>query len=462
MKKNITIQIDTKLRELPYIIILKSLFEKNGGIELHPTYQDPVWLNGKSEFIKTIKKKSNILVTPSYNSNRTHYTLAWKYYSKAKLVKWHSEQLFDKRFYNEKLNLNALSKYNRDIDFHIVWGRNLAELLVNKAKINPNRIYITGCPKFDLLTHSERSSTSCREEQKNKIVFVSDFTLANMQDAEYKSILKVYKYDKNFRLREFYSEAFKKFYYVIESVAKNHPTCNIIVRLHPGEPVEAYSKLLEFNNVQISQHEPFSEIIAGTDVVAQFLSTSFFESVLAGKRVYCLDLIDDYTGHWREHYKYYNFIKPEKFIKNFDAIQNNVFAQQTEQVEKGMRVLFSTHLGMSIPRTYFALCHILERSEGGWSNLLIDNIKVKKTSYIFLLKRLLASVLFYLHNNGFVTNEKIDYITDNFYGSDEGFTKSEVDDLVREFINKNDRYLNELLYAKYNINVTEYGIEVSV
>ena len=136
--------------------------------------------------------------------------------------------------------------------------------------------------------------------------------------------------------------------------------------------------------------------------------------------------------------------------------------QQTDQAEKGMRELFSTHLGMSIPRTYYALCHILERSEGGWSNLLIDNIKVKKTSYIFLLKRLLASVLFYLKNNDFVTNDQADYITDNFYGSDEGFTNSEVDVMVREFINKNDSYLDELLSAEYSFNATKYGIEVSV
>ncbi len=462
MKKNITIQIDTKLRELPYIIALKSLFKRNGQIELHPAYQDPIWLNGKSEFTETINKKSNILVTPSYNSNRTHYTLAWKYYSKAKLVKWHSEQLFDKRFYNEKLNLNALSKYNRDVDFHIVWGKHLAKLLVKKAKINPNRIYITGCPKFDTLTQSEEPSNSGCEERKNKIVFVSDFTLATMSEVEYQDILKKYKYDKNFRLREFYTKAFKKFYYIIESVAKNHPACEIIVRLHPGERLEAYSKLSKFNNIQFSQHEPFSEIIAGTDVVAQFLSTSFFESVLAGKRVYCLDLIDDYNGNWREHYKYYNFINSEIFIKNFDAIQNNTFMQQTEQVEAGMKELFSTHLGMSIPRTYLALSHILERSEGGWSNLFIDNVKVKKTSYIFFLKKFLASVLFYLQNNGFTTNKKADYITDNFYGSDEGFTESEVDALVREYINKNSQNLDEILCAKYSITETEYGIEVSV
>ncbi len=462
MKKNITIQIDTKLRELPYIVILKSLFEKNGGIDLHPTYQDPIWLNGRTEFVKTIKKKSNILVTPSYNSNRTHYTLAWKYFSNAKLVKWHSEQLFDKRFYNEKLNLNALSEYNRDVDFHIVWGKKLAELLVKKAKINPNRIYITGCPKFDLLNRTKESPISSSEDKKNKIVFVSDFTLANIQDTEYQKILKVYKYDKKYNLREFYSKAFNKFYNVIETIAKNHPSCNIIVRLHPGEPIEAYSKLLELNNIQISQHEPFSKIIAGTDVIAQFLSTSFFESVLAGKRVYCLDLLDDYTGHWREHYKYYNFVKPDKFINNFDAIQNNTFIQQTEQVEIGMRDLFSTHLGLSIPRTYYALCHILERNEGGWSNLLRDKARVTKTINIFYLKQLLANALFNLQNLGILKNKNSEYVTDNFYGSDEGFTKSEVDALVEDYINKNNQNLDEVLCATYNINSTEYGIEVSV
>ena len=462
MNKSITIQIDTKTRELPYIVILKSLFEVNGEIELIPTYQDPIWHNGKSDFFKTIRKKSEILITPSYNSNRTHYTLLWKYLSGSKLVKWHSEQLFDKRFYNEKLNLNALGTYNRDVDFHIVWGERLAKLLVEKSNIDPNRIYITGCPKFDLL-YSDKLLSECLPKNKNnKIVFVSDFTLANMSEDKYQKLLRAYKYDKSFKLREFYTKAFKKFYNIIKTISKSYTSCEIIIRLHPGEPIEPYSELLTLDNIHVKQDESFSATIADTNIVVQFLSTSFFESILAGKTVFCLDLMDEYTGHWREHYQYYNFIKPDVFVNNFDEIQNNKFTQQSGQSENGMRDLFSTHLGMSIPRTYYALNHILQRTDGGWSNLIIDKARITKTAYQFYIKQLLAKLFFGAHSAGLLTNNKTKYITDNFYGCEEEFTESEVDSLVKDYITSNSHTLNEALTSNCSFNLTDYGIEVSV
>ena len=327
-----------KLVELPYLIILKSLFEIINGIEFSPVYQDPIWWKGKSNFIEQISKKTRLLITPSYNSGRTHYTLAWKYYSKARLIHWHSEQLIDNRFYNEKLNLNVLEKYQRDVDYHIVWGTHMAKLLVNQAGVDPNRIYITGCPKFDkaksLLDISENHT------KRKKIVFVSDFSLATMPNAEYEKMLKRFKYSKKFDLRSFYLSACRKFIKIILQVAEKSENYDIIFRPHPGEKIEAYSEILNFPNIEFNQHDSFDRVIENADLVVQFLSTSFFESYLSGKNVYCLDLADDYSGQWRDYFKYYRFIKPDEFIACFDSILEGRYSNFSNKVQDGMSHLF--------------------------------------------------------------------------------------------------------------------------
>ena len=386
MTDYINIQVDLATRELPYLTILKTMLENNFDLEINLLPQDPIWHNGTSSFFKSSKQKCDLLVTPSYNAKRTLNTLAWKHRSSSQLVHFHSEQLIDQRFYEEKLNTNCSSEYDRDIEYHLVWGEEFAKLLNVVAGVPKNRIYIVGCPKLSLIDRNKYVGGDTANQKK--VLFVSDFLWATMPQSQYTSALKKYGIKPEDDFQGFYKVALNKFIATAHQFAISNPDINVVIRPHPGESQEAYSSLLELNNVRIDMGTPFVESAAEADLIVQFLSTSFFESIYLGKPVICLDLVENWGTHHRSYFKYYNFVKQ----KDFETLAKNYLenSQPGHEIDYTcLNKLFSTDKGDAILRSAAALSHILSISKDTQSTpVLKDRLRTNK----FLLQHLLKNI----------------------------------------------------------------------
>ena len=393
-RKGITIQVDIASRELPYLKKLKILMEDKYDVDVRLVPQDPIWSSGKSSFFREARQNTDILITPSYNSKRTLNTLAWKYLSGAKLVHWHSEQLIDKRFYDEKLNQNCVELYNRDIDYHLVWGADFYNKLINIAKTKKENIFVTGCPKLDLI---EYEVCKYREDTK-RVLFVCDFLWATMSGVEYKSTLDRYGYSEEDDFRGFYTTAYKKFIGVVEGFAKTNPNYYVVVRPHPGEPKTAYEDLLKYKNISLDIGTPFIESAKSANLIVQFLSTSFFESSMLHKPVICLDLVDSWGTHYRDYFKYYNFVSVGDFQSYAAECLEGGEILRCNQLP--LNELFSNDKGESIPRVAEALDNILEKSKTKNVWLLRDRWRIYRFLLMHTLKNIFGVFSYALYSFG--------------------------------------------------------------
>ncbi|AUM13753.1 glycosyltransferase family protein [Ketobacter alkanivorans] len=386
MTDHINIQIDLATRELPYLTILKTILENKFDLEISLLPQDPIWCNGTSSFFKTSKQKCDLLVTPSYNAKRTLNTLAWKHRSNSKLVHFHSEQLIDPRFYEEKLNTTCSLEYDRDVEYHLVWGEEFAKLLHEVAGVPKNRIYIVGCPKLSLI---DRDKLVSRDTPNNKkVLFVSDFLWATMPQNQYNWALKKYGIRPEDDFQGFYKTALDKFIATAHQFSISNPDIDVVLRPHPGESQEAYRSLSELNNVEIDIGTPFIESAVKADLIVQFLSTSFFESIYLGKPVICLDLVEQWGTHHRNYFKYYNFVKQKDFESTAKNYLDN--SQSSYEVDDTcINELFSADKGDSILRSAAALSHILSISKNTFSTPILQD-KIRSNN--FILQHMLKNV----------------------------------------------------------------------
>lgn len=381
-------QIDVMARESEYTTLLKAMFQKLGAADFKLIFGSPTWKDGRSTFFDVIKESADLLVVNTHHARRTAYNLPWKRASNARMVIWHTEQLMNELSFPDRMNLGFQDDFNRDVERHIVWGPRFARALIQHANVDPSRIYIAGCPKLDLVRdpffHREPNTTG-----RKQAVFVGGFLWAHYDDAEYATALRRYRFDPTSGYREFFQPAYARFMETVRRIAPRHPEIDIVVRPHPREPRSAYEELLKFSNVRIEADTPFRTVLREADVIFQWHSTSFFESVASGVPVYNLNLNPEFKRHWRDYFDVYRWVDPELVVETFGDIVNAP-AEMPPNVRDGMEDIFSQSHGAALPRTMNALLHILAHVEKpAWTTR--DHRRANAALFTHRLKDLLGA-----------------------------------------------------------------------
>jgi surface carbohydrate biosynthesis protein len=449
---------DIKSRDFFIQILLKALFDR-GGKRYKVLYQDPVWNKGKNSFFQTLKWKSDLIITPTYHVRRSSFMLAMKHRCRSKLVVFHSEQLIQKENYWDKLNTSYLREYNRDVDFHFVWGRDFAQKLIRHASVSKDKIFIVGCPKLDLLNMPFSAKEKQRRTKSKRVLFVSDFLIASMSDAEFDWILKRYQFPK--MLRHIYQDAQKQFISLIERSASTHPDVDFIVRLHPDENEINYASLKKTDNIHFDRSKTFSLALKGVDLVFQFLSTSFFETLSAGVPVYNIRLTPKIGCIKRDYFKYFNFIDEEDVFSIIKKMNNKTGLVKNQ--EEAMNELFSRDLGSSIPRIYFAIGYILNHIDRRRNTGIIDRWRIRRSIVFQKLKEWAGKILYFCWEAGIrngLTNKIIE-AQKRFETGPHYYTEEEIEKEADKIWISSRKYLSQTLEKTPRFKQTRYGIEVS-
>lgn len=324
----VKILLDHVSRELNFAVKLKKYFELKNLGTVAIQHQDFINSVDHYDFFDVcFDDKYDILIVPSYNVKRSPEMLFRAWVSKSKLVIYHSEQLFNEQFDEEKLNLSSLSKYNKHVSAHLVWGEEFATKLVNKASVDPNKIFIVGNYKFDFLSDIKHSAS-------NKILLASDFKLGDLTNEEFSNFEKKY----NVRLPKNYNEKCRNARETamewLLKFADMFPNLDFFLRPHPGEARESYIDLSEKRkNIYVSNPLiSYSDDLRDSALVLGFTSTSVMEVITAGKVMLSMKVEDISTDFLSSH-------KDLLIWKSFDEV-----AHYLAQVSDGKRIFPSEEM----------------------------------------------------------------------------------------------------------------------
>jgi hypothetical protein len=377
---------------MPYLRFLRSLLFKKYGVNLFFAPQDPVYGAHRRNFNQILPKFSDLLITPAYNTGYTFNTLYEKIKRKSILVHWPSEQLIDSRFYKEKLNLDNKDNYKNEVDYHLVWGIDFANILMSYTGVDADKIYIVGCPKLVL-------DVSLRNKKVSKtVLLVSDFNVACFNDKTIREHRK-YKIDGLERIVQFYKDAKLAYIDQVSKIIISNPDYEFALRLHPGESDCGWESILKFDNVYLDKSASFAEALNSKCLVIQFLSTSIFETVSRNIPVVALRLFEHLGENWRDYYKCYPFVdlKAQRELVYVDKLID--YAGQFD-VMQNVDELFSVSQGNALERTAYAIYDIVQhgyRSKYGVHQLqkylrfkIIDALKDR--IYVNYVEKVLDSI----------------------------------------------------------------------
>lgn len=308
------ILLDHVSREIDLACNIKKTLEELNIGELEIIHQD--YCNTVTHYDfweKTFDGKYDLIIVPSYNVVRTPEILLRTLVNRAKLVIYHSEQIYNDVYDEEKLNLSNLARYDKHISAHLVWGEFFAKKLINKAKINKDKVFIVGNYKLDFTQERKRLS-------KGRVLLASDYKVADLSNAELMSHKSEYKIELPEKINEKYSLARKKALGFISQAAEKFPNIEFILRPHPGENRDSYNNIVA-GNIEVSPPgKTYSEDLLNSDLVLGFTSTSVIEVVCSGRQFLSLDFVDIDKGFLSQHAGLLNWVSAQEAMNAIELI----------------------------------------------------------------------------------------------------------------------------------------------
>jgi len=214
---------------------------------------------------------------------------------------------------NEEAGKYFIKKYSGDYDditdLWLCWSEGYQNALIKYAGVEPTKVKICGCPRFDIYNEPLSRVLMKREEfcakynldyTKKIVTLPTHFTFAELDvDHAKESIMHVEDYDyivkrKNQEIeqRNITLENFVK-------LAKEFPDVFFILKLHPWEGGEFYINHIKdsgVNNIKIIKKEYIAHIINNSDVWLHVNCTTAKEAVFMNKPVITLAFLDKYIN----------------------------------------------------------------------------------------------------------------------------------------------------------------------
>lgn len=278
-KQRIAIILELKKRELPFLVILKSLLEKNGykvkfisfrnhcTISLMMFRPDIIMING---------------LRTTYSPFVSQIYLPKKLF-KSKILCYYSEQvgLYDQTVANGYDNPLIL----RNIDCHVSWGRRFSKDLISMG-VNPDKSWFIGSMQYDLDYYLQKNSQSLRNEFEKKLSV----------DSGKKWLLYCDNIMKRYTNPDIYSIRREESFNIIRQLAKKNMDSVIFFRPHPetsDEEVEDMRKFFSsYQNVIVNADGHLFYWIMACDGLLIWQSTSAIQSMFLKKPVFGFKLSD--------------------------------------------------------------------------------------------------------------------------------------------------------------------------
>lgn len=275
-----TFLIDHPNRELPSVSLIDE--EKNRDFEIFVDYQDNYFGTEptNTDFWRRLRRDKDFILTPSYNVKRTPLLALRSKLARIPLVVYHSEQFYKDYLAKEKLNLDFIEQYNRDVAYHLVWGEYYKEKLL-KAGVPLSKIFVVGNWKT-MFPSTTRYGVLLPATKKHDFLFLSNFVLADYSGAKMEQFKADFSLPAWYDPQSYVSSCRIGMLNFVTQLAARRPDASILVRRHPGEDSKAYEMVSKLSNVTLSNDGPLKDDLGSASLVLTQDSTSIFECQTLG------------------------------------------------------------------------------------------------------------------------------------------------------------------------------------
>lgn len=181
----------------------------------------------------------------------------------------------------------------RNQDWEMVWGNRLKQILMEYGKKTPDKIFVTGNPRFDYhvnpISENEFLEITGITNNMKRVLLTTNFLIFKGR------VVTQFDFDVEAytRLREKVSDAFT-------NIAKRHPDIQFLIKLHPSEIDEIYTPMTEkkkLKNVKIyckalQENIQINYFLPHIDVLVHWSSTTSTEAWMYGKPTISAQLED--------------------------------------------------------------------------------------------------------------------------------------------------------------------------
>jgi surface carbohydrate biosynthesis protein len=197
------------------------------------------------------------------------------------------------------------------VDCFLAWGEASRRAILELTGIDPARVHVSGCPRFDLYSEPYLALLGKREAFWRRLGLPDPSaptilwaTNTNHFARDWIRLIRDLVLQEN-RLESEVREGledektqFTEHSRVLRVLAERHPSWNFVIKVHPLEAVEPYRVLTEGHpNVRVAFDAPIREFLYHSDVLLQRGCTTATEAWMLGKPVLELD-IGRFQTHW--------------------------------------------------------------------------------------------------------------------------------------------------------------------
>ncbi len=362
MKQRVLLLCGLKLRDLPYLVMLKLLLKKRG------IHSDILSISANPRLIKHYP--ADLVVMPHLGSKGFADFCLYKKKHRSIICVIPTEQFSKKEIYIEA-SYRAYKDYIKVVDLYFVWSEKSKELLVKNNILNDNQIKAVGCPRFDFyspefankLCNKEEICRKYRLDQNKKIItWATGYSWSDLDEEHAINSIKGAGSDKFVdpkKIIEMDREARQTTSDAFFSVVKKFKDVQFVVKMHPCElnPSIYLNKIKELclENAVVLKNANLLELIYISDLWIHWNSTTSIEAGVMNKPALNMSI-----GIAQEH-QYDNLIKAsiddihstkelEKYINQVLRNENLLTKKSAKAREKFIEEWIGISDGKSIER----------------------------------------------------------------------------------------------------------------
>ena len=349
-----TLLIDFGSREAQMCEELADMLQAQ-GITSCVDDQDGYYDTSGCNFYNRSKLDTHFIVTPSFSSHRTWYIRLRSLLKQVPLVLFHTEQIVNPEFINEKLDFIGGSKFLSDVDYHLVWGKEFATLLLGRG-VPREKIYIVGSPRL------YNAGSTPKARRQDKVVILTSFDPADWSDNRWLEECENYQYNPDLNLHKKFNKMRSLFCESLIGTVKGSVDEQFVIRTHPGESIAFYEECFEgMHNVTVENgdHRPLLDLLnRASFVITPMHSTVIYDLVALGVEFICIDCIDTEATYPKAAYA---GIKC-KDVASLDNLKEHAYVS-VDAARSQFQRFFDVHQLNSIDRVVAALISISQEKK---------------------------------------------------------------------------------------------------
>lgn len=175
------------------------------------------------------------------------------------------------------------------LDLYCTWGSSQATALETAGVVSANRIFITGCPRYDFCAEPWRDALPRPQIKPGYVLINTNFPIVNprysagSQD-EFKTMLSA-GFDAEFAAQYIADarQAHQGMVKLIDELCKSFPSQQFVLRPHPFESRDSYEGLSQHTNFQIRQEGTSLEWLNQCSLLVHLNCSTAVEASMLGK-----------------------------------------------------------------------------------------------------------------------------------------------------------------------------------